>query len=64
MNNPYQNLYIYYLSGVPILGPSLEKHENFLGMWVEEKEAFLFFSSPGRRIELLGWTDQYLIVHQ
>jgi ribosomal protein L11 methyltransferase len=47
MNNPYQNLYIYYLSGVPILGPSLEKHENFLGMWVEEKEAFLFFSSPG-----------------
>jgi ribosomal protein L11 methyltransferase len=46
MKNPYENLYIYYVNGVPKLEPFFDKHKGFLGMWVEEKEAFLFFSSP------------------
>lgn len=46
MKNPYETLYIYYMDGVPVLGRPIESHDCFLGMWVEEKEAFLFFSSP------------------
>ena len=46
MKNPYEKLYIYYLNEVPKLGASFEKNDSFLGMWIEEKEAFLFFSSP------------------
>ncbi|MFA5906729.1 MAG: 50S ribosomal protein L11 methyltransferase [Desulfobacula sp.] len=45
MKNPYENLYIYYLDNVPVLDRFIETLPSFLGMWVEEKEAFVFFSS-------------------
>ncbi len=45
MKNPYENLYIYYLDKAPVIDRTVEAHEYFLGAWVEEKEAFLFFSS-------------------
>ena len=47
MKNPYENLYIYYLDRAPVLDRFIESNPFFLGMWVEEKEAFIFFSSPG-----------------
>jgi ribosomal protein L11 methyltransferase len=50
MENPYKNLYIYYLNGIPKIEPSFEKSAGFLGMWVEDKEAFLFFSFPAHEI--------------
>lgn len=45
MKNPYENLYIYYLDGVPSIDRRVETLGTFLGAWIEEKEAFLFFSS-------------------
>lgn len=45
MNNPYQNLYIYYFNGVPVLDPSIEKAPHFLGLWEDDDIAFLFFSA-------------------
>ncbi len=44
MNNPYENLYIYYLDAVPAQDRALQAHESFLGTWVEEDMCFLFFS--------------------
>lgn len=46
MRNPYENLYIYYLDKAPAVKREIETHESFLGAWIEETEAFLFFSSP------------------
>ncbi len=44
---PYQDLYIYYLSGRL---PSGGNHgPDFIGNWQEEDSSFLFFSSPARR---------------
>jgi ribosomal protein L11 methyltransferase len=45
MNNPYENLYIYYLDAVPAQNRELHSHESFLGTWVEENICFMFFSS-------------------
>ncbi|MCK5164032.1 MAG: 50S ribosomal protein L11 methyltransferase [Desulfobacula sp.] len=44
MINPYHNLYIYYLDGVPQVNSTVQGNEAFLGTWVEEEVSFLFFS--------------------
>ena len=44
MINPYNMLYIYYFDGVPFVDGILQNNETFLGTWVEEEIAFLFFS--------------------
>jgi ribosomal protein L11 methyltransferase len=45
--SPYQDLYIYYLSGhIP---PDGNYGTDFIGNWQEEDSSFLFFSSPARR---------------
>jgi ribosomal protein L11 methyltransferase len=46
MKNPYEHLVIYNFDGVPVLDSRVEKDELFLGTWVEEDTAFLFFSGP------------------
>ncbi len=46
MTDPYKELHIYYLDGVPDIKEPIRSHETFLGAWVEGKEAFLFFSAP------------------
>lgn len=46
MENPYEHLVIYYFDGIPVLDPGMEKESCFLGTWVEEETAFLFFSRP------------------
>ena len=45
MINPYNQLYIYYFDGVPKLDESIQTNGDFLGTWVEEAVAFLFFSA-------------------
>lgn len=45
MINPYNNLYIYYFDGVPLVDETIQGSDSFLGTWVEETMAFLFFSS-------------------
>lgn len=55
MKNPYENLYIYYLDHVPAIGPEIQRQKDFLGVWVEADEAFVFFSSPGD-----AWVDTLL----
>ncbi len=46
MINPYQQLYIYYFDGIPLIDRIIENSESFLGNWVEEDVSFLFFSCP------------------
>ena len=50
MTNPYENLFIYYLNGLPQPDPAVETSPDFLGNWVEEDMAFLFFSSRKDRL--------------
>lgn len=45
MINPYKNLYIYYLDGVPSVDGMVQLNDAFLGTWVDEEISFLFFSS-------------------
>lgn len=45
MINPYNYLYIYYFDGEPLVDPKIQNSDTFLGTWVEEEIAFLFFSS-------------------
>ncbi len=44
--NPYANLYIYYLEGIPEKGRLDSLDKNFIGNWEEDGYSFLFFSSP------------------
>ncbi|MBT4877175.1 MAG: methyltransferase [Desulfobacula sp.] len=44
MMNPYDMLYIYYFDGVPFVEEGEQNNETYLGTWVEEQIAFLFFS--------------------
>jgi len=46
MENPYAHLSIYYFDGIPLLDPGVDQESGFLGTWVEEESAFLFFSRP------------------
>jgi ribosomal protein L11 methyltransferase len=45
INNPYENLFIYYLNGIPDVEKIALKNNTFLGTWVDEEISFLFFSS-------------------
>ena len=45
MINPYENLHIYYIDGIPNNDTTLLNHEAFLGTWEDEAVSFLFFSS-------------------
>lgn len=42
--NPYENLYIYYLEGIPDRIPDSFEGLGFIGNWCEEGSSFLFFS--------------------
>ncbi len=44
--NPYENLYIYYLEGIPERSQLDLPGKNFIGNWEEDGYSFLFFSSP------------------
>ncbi len=46
LKNPYDQLTIYYCDGIPLVDPGLEAHSPFLGTWVEQETAFIFFSQP------------------
>ena len=47
--NPYQNLYIYYLSGRFDPGPDFNQ-DDYLGSWEEGDFSFLFFTRPSRSV--------------
>ena len=44
MINPYNNLYIYYLDGIPNIDTEVQDNGAFLGIWEDEAVSFLFFS--------------------
>lgn len=46
VSNPYANLYIYYLKGIPGNAIIVPEEQGFIGNWEEEGYSFLFFSSP------------------
>jgi ribosomal protein L11 methyltransferase len=46
MDNPYQNLVIYYFEGPVRLGPDIRTDTRFLGLWEEAGTSFVFFSQP------------------
>ncbi|MBF0201674.1 MAG: 50S ribosomal protein L11 methyltransferase [Desulfamplus sp.] len=46
MSNPYENLWIYYLEGIPERGLQRKSNQSFIGNWQEEGFSFLFFSAP------------------
>ncbi len=45
MENPYEHMTIYYFEGIPTLDRELETDPDFLGNWVEQDTAFLFFKT-------------------
>jgi ribosomal protein L11 methyltransferase len=45
---PYQELYIYLISGVVTVRDEEGFGNEFLGTWIEEETSFLFFSLPSR----------------
>lgn len=47
--NPYQNLYIYYLSGRFRPGRNF-KPDHYIGNWVEDDFSFLFFTRPNKAL--------------
>ena len=49
VSRPFEDLYIYLVNGT--LTPSDEGSlgETFIGNWVEENSAFLFFSTPAEK---------------
>ena len=48
-NNPYRDLYVYYLEGRVRAGDAFFG-DRFLGNWEEDGHAFLFFSAPSETI--------------
>jgi ribosomal protein L11 methyltransferase len=47
---PYKDLYIYMIEGQISEGDEIALGGNFLGNWVEDDSAFLFFSEPSRDV--------------
>jgi hypothetical protein len=41
-NSPYNDLYIYYIAGLPEAG-NADFDEDFIGKWQEDSFSFLFF---------------------
>ena len=62
--NPYENLYIYYLEGIPDLIPNRFDNLGFIGNWCEQGSSFLFFSSSADRdvAELVAGDDGLTLV--
>lgn len=64
---PYENLYIYLIEGKVSEYDEATLGESFLGNWVEDDSAFLFFSEPSKEIvntliknrEGLAYLDEY-----
>jgi ribosomal protein L11 methyltransferase len=54
--NPYENLYIYYLEGIPDCIPERFDGLGFIGNWCEEGSSFLFFSQSVDR-EVAAFVD-------
>ncbi len=48
MKNPYQQLYIYYLNGIPAIDRDILQSEPYLGTWEDDGVCFVFFSQPSR----------------
>lgn len=46
MENPYQNLVIYYFEGLVRLEQKIRTDARFLGLWEESGTSFVFFSQP------------------
>ena len=67
-----EDLHIYLLKGFVSEGDDIRQEENFLGNWVEDGYAFLFFSSPAdeslrnllRRIPDLEWIDYFHFTYE
>jgi ribosomal protein L11 methyltransferase len=64
---PYEDLYIYLIEGQVSEGDEIVLGDAFLGNWVEDNSAFLFFSEPSkglvdtllRRRKNLTYIDEY-----
>ncbi len=54
--NPYENLFIYYLEGIPDRIPEGFDGVGFIGNWCEEGSSFLFFSQAVDR-EVAAFVD-------
>ncbi|MDY0220638.1 MAG: 50S ribosomal protein L11 methyltransferase [Desulfobacterium sp.] len=54
--NPYENLFIYYLEGIPDRIPEGFDGLGFIGNWCEEDSSFLFFSQAVDR-EVAAFVD-------
>jgi len=50
MINPYSNLHIYYLNGIPEVSRKIKTGKSFLGIWEDEEVSFVFFSSDSKNI--------------
>ncbi len=50
MINPYHNLHIYYIDGIPEISSGILNCKHFLGIWEDENVSFLFFSSSSDTI--------------
>jgi ribosomal protein L11 methyltransferase len=49
VSRPFEDLYIYLLNGTVTPLDEASFGESFIGNWVEEKSAFLFFSAPAEK---------------
>jgi len=49
VSRPFENLYIYLLNGTPTSSDEASLGQSFIGNWVEESNAFLFFSAPAEK---------------
>lgn len=54
--NPYERLFIYHLEAQPVPNP-WEKNPSFLGSWIEDGYAFLFFSEPVLQ-DIMLWLEK------
>ena len=69
---PYEDLYIYLIEGQVSEGDEMGLGEAFLGNWVEDNYAFLFFSKPSKGVvdtllkcrEDLAFIDEYHLPYE
>ena len=69
---PYKDLYIYLIDGQVSEGEEISLGEAFLGNWVEDNYAFLFFSKPSKGVvdtllkcrEDLAFIDEYHLPYE
>jgi ribosomal protein L11 methyltransferase len=71
-HRPYEDLYIYLIEGQVSEGDEIVLGDAFLGNWVEDNSAFLFFSEPSkglvdtllRRRKNLTYIDEYHLPYE